>query len=520
MKKNLWMMAAIRPLVLTMVFCGVMMTLTSCSKDDDKNEPKLVSPGPMAEKVSGGAWYDVYEASGTAKEEGSSDAETVSYSVVIDIYNFRADGTGDFQRCFFNDESEEPVMVHGILGYGVFTYSSATDGTVAITLSNNWDQSYPQKWNVTYSNETITAKGVDGQTLTLVRADDETMAILNSFLEQNGGSDKPKYSVDDYKPMDVDNSQWMKGLADSRLVADLSLPGSHDACTADGWFYKDLGKIAEVSAKTQDLTIKEQLKVGMRVFDLRPERMHDGANYVLRCSHGIMYTKLLVSDFFQQLKEFLAANPSEFCLLTVDLSATSDKTAWGKEFTELVNSVEFRSMFADFKPRLTVGEMRGHVLMLSCQKYAEQPVGGYCNGWISEKGHKELMKGNITGADGVETPLWVQDFWGKWDREGKDEAVVSTLEAAVGRDLTAEKPAWVINFPSAYFGLPFSDSYRDNAVKANKVCADWLSSHTGSVGIIYMDFAGMEKSPSSFAETLYETYGMTLVDRVIKQNQK
>ena len=513
MKKNLWMMAAI-------VICGVMMTLTSCSKDDDKNEPKLVSPGPMAEKVSGGAWYDVYEASGTAKEEGSSDAETVSYSVVIDIYNFRADGTGDFQRCFFNDESEEPVMVHGILGYGVFTYSSATDGTVAITLSNNWDQSYPQKWNVTYGNETITAKGVDGQTLTLVRADDETMAILNSFLEQNGGSDNPKYNVDDYKPMDVDNSQWMKGLADSRLVADLSLPGSHDACTADGWFYKDLGKIAEVSAKTQDLTIKEQLKVGMRVFDLRPERMHDGANYVLRCSHGIMYTKLLVSDFFQQLKEFLAANPSEFLLLTIDLSATSDKTAWGKEFTELVNSAEFRSMFADFKPRLTVGEMRGHVLMLSCQKYAEQPVGGYCNGWISEKGHKELMKGNITGADGVETPLWVQDFWGKWDREGKDEAVVSTLEAAVGRDLTAEKPAWVINFPSAYFGLPLSDSYRDNAVKANKVAADWLSSHTGSLGIIYMDFAGMEKSPSSFAETLYETYGMTLVDRVIKQNQK
>jgi hypothetical protein len=35
-----------------------------------------------------------------------------------------------------------------------------------------------------------------------------------------------------------------------------------------------------------------------------------------------------------------------------------------------------------------------------------------------------------------------------------------------------------------------------------------------------MDFAGMEKSPSSFAETLYETYGMTLVDRVIQQNQK
>ena len=35
-----------------------------------------------------------------------------------------------------------------------------------------------------------------------------------------------------------------------------------------------------------------------------------------------------------------------------------------------------------------------------------------------------------------------------------------------------------------------------------------------------MDFAGMEKSPSYSNERLYETYGMTLVDRVIQQNQK
>ena len=509
--KSLWMLAVI-------LICGVTMLLTSCSKDDD-DKPMLVSPGPMAEKLSGGAWYDIYEASGTAKEEGSSSVGA-NYSIVIDIYHFQADGTGDFQRCFFDDDSEEPVMVQGILGYGDFTYSSATDGTVAIALKNNWNQSYPQAWNVTYANEAIIAKGVDGQTLTLERADDEALAALNHIVDQNGGSGKTKYDVNDYKPKGVDNSKWMKSLANSRLVADLSLPGSHDACTADGWFYKDLGKLAEASAKTQDLTIQEQLKVGMRVFDLRPERMHDGTNYVLRCSHGVMYTKLLVSDFFQQLKEFLAANPSEFLLLTVDLSATTDKTAWGKEFTELVNSAEFRSMFADFKPRLTVGEMRGHVLMLSCQKYAEQPVGGYCYGWVSKKGQKELMKGHITGADGVETPLWVQDFWGKWSREGKDEAVVNALEAAVGRDMTAEKPAWVINFPSAYFGLPLSDSYRENAVEANKVAADWLSSHTGSVGIIYIDFAGMEKSPSYSAETLYETCGMVLVDRVIKQNQK
>ena len=312
----------------------------------------------------------------------------------------------------------------------------------------------------------------------------------------------------------------MKSLANSRLVADLSLPGSHDACTCEGWQSKVFSAIAESTAKTQDLTIKEQLKVGMRVFDLRPERVFEETAYVLRCAHGYMFTELLVSDFFQQLKEFLTANPTEFCILTVDLSATFDKEAWGKEFNAMISSTRFRSMFADFKPRLTVGEMRGKVLILSKYEYAPKPIGGYCCGWVYDKELEKQQKGHITASDGTETPLWVQDYWGKDTRDGKDEAVLRMLDAAAARDMTAAKPAWVINYPSAYFGLPLSDNYRENAVEANKKAADWLASHKGSVGIIYMDFAGMEKSPSYSKEKLYNTYGMTLVDRVIKQNQK
>ena len=511
MKNFVVMLAAI------LTLCGTPMLLTSCSIED--NPTTNVDELALAQKLSGRSFYSIYEASGTAKDESDNSIEA-AYNIVIDVYDFQEDGTGSFQRFFFDYENIEPVMTHGLVGYGVFSYSSTADGTINISLSNNWDQSYPQQWTVQYADETITAKGVDGQTLTLERADEETQAALNNLAEQNGdGGDK--FDVADYKPIGVDNSQWMKTLDDSRLVADLSLPGSHDACTAEGWQEKLLSVIAEMTAKTQDLTISEQLKVGMRVFDLRPEHvLETGGSRVLRCSHGMMSTKMLVRDFFQQLKEFLAANPSEFCILTVDLSATSNKEAWGKAFTELVSSDEFRSMFADFKPRLTVGEMRCHVLMLSRQEYAQQPIGGYCYGWVYDIELEKQTKGHITGADGVETPLWVQDYWGENKRDGKDEAVLRMLEAAAARTMDAEKPAWVINYPSAYFLLPLSDSYRENAVEANKVTADWLSSHTGSVGIIYMDFAGMEKSPSFSAVKLYDTYGMTLVDMVIKQNFK
>ncbi len=207
-------------------------------------------------------------------------------------------------------------------------------------------------------------------------------------------------------------------------------------------------------------------------------------------------------------------------MTTLTSCSSDDKDEWGKEFRALISSEPFKGLFADFKPRLTVGEMRGKVLILSKWEYGKEPIGGYCYGWVYDQELEKQTKGRITGPGGAEAPLWVQDFWGKSSRDGKDDAVVRMLEAAAGRDMTAEKPAWVINYPSAYFGLPLSDSYRENAVEANKVAANWLSSHTGSVGIIYMDFAGMEKSPSYSCEKLYETLGMTLVDRVIKQNAK
>ena len=247
---KLWIMTAI------LMMCGATMMLTSCSKVDNPN----TNPNPLAETLSG-TWYSVYDAAGTAKRENGTSA-TVDYTAVIDVYRFQEDGRGDFLRFFFDQDNLELVLAHGILGYGDFTYRSETNGTVSIALKNNWGQSYPQRWNVTYAAGAISARGVDGRELKFKLADDETKAVLNNMAEQNGGG--PKYDVDDYKPKDVDNSQWMKSLQDNRLVANLSLPGSHDACTAEGWQSKLLGSIAEASAKTQDLTIREQLKVGIR----------------------------------------------------------------------------------------------------------------------------------------------------------------------------------------------------------------------------------------------------------------
>lgn len=88
---------------------------------------------------------------------------------------------------------------------------------------------------------------------------------------------------------------WMGKLADNRLVTDLSLPGTHDAATAEGWTgIAEL--IGDLAARAQDLTITEQWNVGVRAFDIRPQKDGD----VLRCMHGIAGTKLLVGNYFCQ----------------------------------------------------------------------------------------------------------------------------------------------------------------------------------------------------------------------------
>jgi hypothetical protein len=189
-------------------------------------------------------------------------------------------------------------------------------------------------------------------------------------------------------------------------------------------------------------------------------------------------------------------------------------------YSDIINSDELKGLFVNFKPRMTVGEMRGHVLMLSQEKYAEKPVGGYCEGWISKQELEEQKKGFIIDACGNKSPLWVQDYWEDITREKKDAALVRMLEAAVERDMSAETPAWVINFPSAYIDGPFSDNYRKNAAAANLVAINWLNEHKGSVGIIYMDFACVDKSKGYDGKTVYETVGKKLVDSVIRQNAK
>ena len=314
-------------------------------------------------------------------------------------------------------------------------------------------------------------------------------------------------------------NNWMEDLEDSRLVTSLSLPGAHDAATGEGWM--GIAEITgDLAAKAQDLTVAEQWNAGVRVFDIRPQVDES----LLRCMHGISGTKLLVGDFFALLRDLLAAAPSEFAIVTTKIDTTEGEpevAVWAPLFKSMIESDSLKALFVDFKPTLTVGDLRGKILMLSRNKYDEKPKGGFIDGWSSDKDFAKQQGGTITGSDGRSCPLWMQDYYQpNDDRVGKDSAIRLMLDAAMSRDLASDSPAWVFNYTAGNTMVFLSDGYRENAVYANQVVIDYLAdeAHMGSTGVIFMDFAGVDESKSYNGETVYEVKGLKLLDAVIAQN--
>lgn len=106
------------------------------------------------------------------------------------------------------------------------------------------------------------------------------------------------------------------------------------------------------------------------------------------------------------------------------------------------------------------------------------------------------------------------------DLTGKDDAIRKMLDATAARDLTAANPAWVFNYSAGYQGMVSSNHYRENAARTNRLVIDYLKNplHNASTGVVFMDFAGMQKSPASGGGDIYETSGLELVEALISQN--
>ena len=111
----------------------------------------------------------------------------------------------------------------------------------------------------------------------------------------------------------LNRSAWMKGLSDEIPVCQLTIPATHDSGALLG------GE----ALQTQDITIREQLEIGVRGFDIRLQACENGK---LGVYHSVQFQEIYwETDVLPAFIEFLKKNPSE--MLFVSLQEHAQKLA-------------------------------------------------------------------------------------------------------------------------------------------------------------------------------------------------
>ena len=324
---------------------------------------------------------------------------------------------------------------------------------------------------------------------------------------------------------------WMGRLPDNAYVAQLSIPGSHDTATGEG--FSDDGTVGESMSeqfsRAQDLTLADQWKLGVRAFDFRP------ADYggVLNCTHGMSCTKITFQKALETLRDSLEAHPTEFAVLHILHSNDKGGSNYEALLHELLQDEGLKDYFVDFRRDLTVGDMRGKMLLLYRDGYDTAPVGGLMTGWCGWIDWKTQAGGKITGAgDGwaATSALYMQDL-ADTHEEGKVNEKIGGIRKMLDFSTrhyptSPQQLVWVYNFASAYsktlLGLAsLSDGYRDNATYTNAAIIDYLAADgyvPGPTGIILADYVGVAESKGHDGETVYKTRGDELVKAIIDNN--
>ena len=145
---------------------------------------------------------------------------------------------------------------------------------------------------------------------------------------------------------------WMSGIDDTRSLTALSIPGTHDS----GALHEPLAGLA----KTQALTIAEQLDAGVRFLDLRA-RIIDDAFWLY---HGSIDQDQAFVDVFATMYAFLDANPTETIIASLKEEAmpTGATRTFDAIFADYVAASPDRWHLGRAVP--TLGDARGKIVLV------------------------------------------------------------------------------------------------------------------------------------------------------------
>lgn len=345
-------------------------------------------------------------------------------------------------------------------------------------------------------------------------------------------------------PTTQNGNNWITPLDDDIYVSQLSIPGTHDAATKDAGYVITAGRC-------QDLTIEEQLQMGIRAFDLRPtttgtrfsNATSDG-NRNLPIYHGVTSCKTDMEKVFNIFNSYLDKNPGEFIIVICrwenegaygyPISTSFSMDMFNTCMTNFLNKVTYypTNRKTAFEADLTVGKARNKIIIIMRPNQGTSPDGYYANtalegttfitGWPAggndvRRGvyFKSEYEGNATGY------AIVQDYFNPKSTTEKISLVKEELDLSAQSHTNSEYTnTWFINHCSGYIGNAASyEAYSNNAAVTNPAIYEYLTGdkkQVGSTGIMMLDFVGKRTA----AVSGIEVYGDLLPQAIIDNNYK
>jgi hypothetical protein len=209
----------------------------------------------------------------------------------------------------------------------------------------------------------------------------------------------------------------MSNIPDNKLILLINMPGAHDTAA------NEMNPLAEDVARTQNRTIPELLKFGIRKLDIRvalfdsvkeeDEDLHT-CHGMFDCYYIDEYNttrNLTYKHILLDLKNFLEENPSE----TIILWTQSEK---GDSYNNIKRAVELMEKYVgdilvNYNKNLTLGNVRGKIVTTVYKTFDEQGAEiyhkGIDGGTDLEKIHKKYIDGHYYNSWEVSGEVKIQE---------------------------------------------------------------------------------------------------------------
>ena len=268
---------------------------------------------------------------------------------------------------------------------------------------------------------------------------------------------------------------------ETRLI-DLAIVGTHDAAAYD----------ASPQLRCQDLTLEEQLEVGVRAFDLRLVDRYDGSGrldlYHGKESLGLEFTEEVMPLFTQ----FLTAHPDEFVILSLrkeddDHHSPDEMEAYSVSLLRALERPEVARLLyrGELTPATKVSEVRGKLLILLRTRIGDDVCMPCFDGFQDDT----TFVARLVNPCGGNLDLMVEDKYMVYDTIGMRDKKSALSEVL---DLAETMPDhWMIAYLSGTGDL----TPEAVAEEINPFAYHLLRERTSLPGGIYfMDFAGMPEA--------------------------